>query len=1096
MTPVRLPTLIALAFVLVGCPATRPPQPDGVVVIAQVLTGGVGTVVGLKPGDRILKLVRLPAPPANPKGVTLVPEDPLSVSLFEIEQAPRGPVEMEIERDTPTGDLERRTFLLAADDWRVRFGTERSTTPGAKAWDHLRQASTHAEAHEIAAAEADYAAAERFALARHDERFLALIRQRRTDARLTVEDPIDALPDVQSAIAIHRRLEPGSLSEAAAWAVLGRLEFRRENLDAAVAALHQAKRIQAVQAPDSVTLAFTENILATCAGIRGDLEGANLHLRAALDTAERKIPEGRFTSSLYMNLGILARLRSRLDEAERYQQKALLLARRLEPGSQKEPSTLLNLADIAIARGHLDSADELLQAALRTGRTLNPKGETAANALSQLGSVAERRGDFAEAETRYKEALAILEELAPGGPSVASTLTSLASVSNSQGAPDRAERYAARALDLQRKIAPAAPIVALDLVNLAEIDLARHDSRAARARIEEALKVVGSLPETLEVAVSLRRATPLLLQLGSPADLRLAEKMVRRALAIYERVVPGTAEEADALGLLGRLERRLGRTAEAERHFTQALEALDRSVRRLGGSDLDETRFRAQFARLYQEAIELQVEAGAPREAYRTLERFRARSLLDLLGERDLAPPAELPADLVEQSRRIDARLAQFESEIGALDPTKASRRIEDLIARRARVFGERENLRAQVRRISPRYAALAAPVPLDAPAARRTLAPGEVGLAYSVGERRTTLFVLMPEGWVGAPAAGLAVATIPLGREALGREIAAFRSLVLAGQGSGDDRPLRASGARLFSLLLGPVAPWLDRAERLRISADGPLAALPFAALVVPAKGTPGSAAVYLAERWPLSTVLSATLAAELDRMRGEQPAAEALVAFGDPHYGGRPGTAASRGPRPSVRYRAGLIPLPASRGEVQQVAALFRPARSFLGAEATEARFLAEAPRGRIVHFAGHALLDPRFPLDSALALSAPVRPARAGDDGLLQAWEIFERLRLSADLVTLSACETALGVEAQGEGLLGLTRAFHYAGARTVLSSLWSVSDRSTAELMRRFYSHLGAGEPKDAALAQAQREMLAGPFGHPFHWAAFQLDGDWR
>ncbi|HXU31188.1 MAG TPA: CHAT domain-containing protein, partial [Thermoanaerobaculia bacterium] len=622
----------------------------------------------------------------------------------------------------------------------------------------------------------------------------------------------------------------------------------------------------------------------------------------------------------------------------------------------------------------------------------------------------------------------------------------------------------------------------------------RKDAKATRTRIAEALAIAGRLPPTLDMAATLRRAPALLLDLGSAADLRQAETALTSALAIYARMSPGTAEEVDALGLLGRLERRLGRTADAGRHFSQALDALDRSVRRLGGSDLDETRFRAQFALLYQEAIELQTELNQPQEAYRTLERFRARSLLDLLGERDLAPPAELPADLVEQGRRIDARLARFETELGALDPATEAAKIEEQIAGRARVFGEREGLRAQIRRISPRYAAIAAPVPLDAPAARRTLAPGEIGLAYSVGERRTLLFVLTPEGFPGAPPAGLAVATIPLDREALRREVAAFRSLVLAGQGAGDDRPLRVLGARLYSVLLGPAAPWLARAERLRISADGPLAELPFAALVAPV--APAGRSVYLAERWPLSTVLSATLAAELDRMRGEKPAAEALVAFGDPLYGGRPGTAASRGPRPSVRFRAGLPPLPASRGEVQQVAGLFRPVRSFLGAEATEARFLAEAPRGRFVHFAGHALLDPRFPLDSALALSAPDRPSRPGDDGLLQAWEIFERLRLSADLVTLSACETALGTEAQGEGLLGLTRAFHYAGARTVLSSLWSVSDRSTAELMGRFYAHLGAGEPKDRALSLAQREMLGGSYHHPYHWAAFQLDGDWR
>ncbi len=1095
-----LPALSALAFSLLACPASRPPRPDGAVVIAQVLPGGAGSTAGLQPGDRIVELVRLPAPPANPKGAKLEATDPLSVTLFEIEQAPRGPVDLSIERGalSAAGSPQRLTLRLDADDWRVRYGTERSTTPFARAWDRLREASLHAEAREVTEAEAGYAQAERFAQVRHDQRFLALIRQRRADARILVQNPGAALPDVRSAIEIQRQVAPRSLSEAAAWAVLGRLEFRRENLDASVAALNRARRIQTAEAPDSVALALTENNLATCAGERRDFEGANLHLLAALKTAQRKVPEGRFTITLYMNLGILARLRARLDEAERYQQRALRLLRRLEPGSVNEPNILLNLADLAIARGHLDSADVLLEEALRTGRTLHPKGETAANALSQLGSVAERRGDFAEAKARYKEALAILSELAPGGPSLAGALTSLATVANAQGDSDRAEKYAARALDLQRKIAPGAPVVALALVNLGEIALARRDLAAARTRIGEALKVVQDLPDSLEVASPLRRAAPLLLDLGTPEDLARAERAIRRALAVYQRVVPGTAEEAEALGLLGRVERRRGRTPKAAAHFTRALDALDRSVRRLGGSDLDATRFRAQFARTYREAIELEVEIGQPGEAYRTLERSRARSLLDLLGQRDLAPLAELPADLVEQMRRIEARLAQFENEIGALDPGTEATKIDALIARRARVFGERENLRARVRRISPRYAALSAPQPLDLAGARRTLARAEIGLSFSVGEQTTILFVLMPEGLVGAPPSGLAVFSIPIGRAALGRDVAAFRSLVLGGQALPNERALRSLGARLYQRLLAPASLWLARAERLRISADGPLAALPFAALVAPTPSGAGEArrVVYLAERWPTSTVVSATLASELDRMRSEKPAARALVAFGDPNYPSQLAAAGTRGARPASRFRLGLSPLPASRIEVTAVAGLFRPAISFLGADATETRFLAEAPKGNIVHFAGHALLDSRFPLDSGLALSPPTRPTRPGDDGLLQAWEIFERLRLSADLVTLSACETALGPEAQGEGLLGLTRAFHYAGARTVLSSLWAVSDRSTAELMRRFYRHLGAGAPKDAALSLAQREMLAGPYRHPYHWAAFQLDGDWR
>ena len=1098
----RLEGTLALALALAGCPASKPPSPDGAVVIVDVLPGGAAETAGLLPGDRILALRRASLPPANPGGVEIEPASPWDVARFEIEQAPRGPVEIEIERGGKEKNAKpaRRQYVLEVDDWRIRIGSERPATPAAKAWEHLRAASVHSDAHRAAEAEAEYAAAERFAASRNDERFLGLLLQRRSDARVTADDFTGALKDARSSLDVRRRLEPGTLAEAQSWMSLGRVQNRREELDAAKRALEQARRLQTAQAPGSMALASTENNLGTNAGIRGDVEAADRHFRAALAIAEKKMPEGRVTASLLINLGNVARMRSRLDEAEKFQRRAYALWRRLEPTSPKIPDILLNLANIALYSGDLDRADEFLNAGLAAIRKHGVEGQAAAGALAGLGLIAERRGNFAEAEARQLEALAIFSRLAPEGPSVARALTNLATSANAQGAAERAEGYAARAVALHRKIAPGSSILAYDLVNLAEIAAARNDPGAVRARIGEALGIVERLPPTLDAAATLRRAPSLLLDLGAAGDLGLAEKSLRSALSIYERFAPGTAEQVDALGLLGRLERRLGRTAEAASHFSQALEALDRSVRRLGGSDLDETRFRAQFARLYQEAMELAVDLGRPREAYRTLERYRARSLLDLIGERDLAPPAELPAALVEQARRIEAQLAQFESEIGELDPATATSRIEELIARRARVFGERENLRAQVRRISPRFAAIAAPVPLDVAAARKTLAPQEVGLAYAVGERRTLLFVVLPEGFPGAPAEGLRVASIPLGREALGRDVSAFRSLVLAGQGTGDGRPLRALGARLYSSLLAPAEPWLARAQRLRISADGPLAALPFAALTVPAPGAarpekPGDP-VYLVERWPLSTVLSSTLAAELGRMRNEKPADDELVAFGDPRYGGGPGPAPSRGPRPSVRFRSGLAPLPASRGEVEQVAELFRPARSFLGAEATEARFLAEAPRGRIVHFAGHALLDPRFPLDSALALSLPERPGHGSDDGLLQAWEIFERLRLSADLVTLSACETALGLEAQGEGLLGLTRAFHYAGARTVLSSLWSVSDRSTAELMRRFYVHLGAGEAKDQALAKAQREMLAGPYRHPYHWAAFQLDGDWR
>src|SRR5262249_22934324 len=150
-------------------------------------------------------------------------------------------------------------------------------------------------------------------------------------------------------------------------------------------------------------------------------------------------------------------------------------------------------------------------------------------------------------------------------------------------------------------------------------------------------------------------------------------------------------------------------------------------------------------------------------------------------------------------------------------------------------------------------------------------------------------------------------------------------------------------------------------------------------------------------------------------------------------------------------------LTPLPFTRAEVEGIAALFPDrARKFLGPEATEERAKSVGKDVRYIHFACHGSLDERVPLDSALVLAVPEAPAPGLDNGLLQAWEIFDHVRIDADLVTLSACRTGLGREMGGEGLLGLTRAFHYAGARSVLATLWDVSDRSTPVLMKRFYA----------------------------------------
>lgn len=204
-------------------------------------------------------------------------------------------------------------------------------------------------------------------------------------------------------------------------------------------------------------------------------------------------------------------------------------------------------------------------------------------------------------------------------------------------------------------------------------------------------------------------------------------------------------------------------------------------------------------------------------------------------------------------------------------------------------------------------------------------------------------------------------------------------------------------------------------------------------------------------------------------------------LAAFGAPHYPQADSqTAATRDSTElhSVQDRGfDFSPLPFSREEVRNISALFPEHNQvFLDTAATEEQAKTVGKQARYLHFATHGILDERFPLNSAVVLSIPEKIEDGRDNGLLQAWEIFDQVRLNADLVVLSGCRTGLGQEVSGEGLVGLTRAFQYAGARSVLASLWSVDDRRTAQLMKIFYEHLTEGESKDQALQAAQITLL--------------------
>jgi len=318
-----------------------------------------------------------------------------------------------------------------------------------------------------------------------------------------------------------------------------------------------------------------------------------------------------------------------------------------------------------------------------------------------------------------------------------------------------------------------------------------------------------------------------------------------------------------------------------------------------------------------------------------------------------------------------------------------------------------------------------------------------------------------------------------------------------LADPSRGTAADYERSALALYRDVVAPVADLLEPGGGLIVVPDGVLSYVPFEALVMDSTGASdyGSLA-YLGRRVAISYAPSSSVLRTI-RSGGDgvRPAPTMdLVAFGDPVFAGELSAMRSG---PSV-LGEDLARLPYTGDEVRTIGELFPEGRTriFLREDATEEAVLSgNALAGaRFVHFATHGIVDEDHPDFSGLALSAT--DGEAGD-GFLQVAEIFN-LHLDADLVVLSACETGLGRMVRGEGLLGLTRAFLYAGASSLVVSLWSVADRSTSELMKRFYGSLvNEKQSRSVALKDAKLSMLDDPeFAHPFNWAPFVLIGDWQ
>lgn len=1083
------------------------PSPHTGLIVENLFTGSAAHEAGLRAGDRILSWSR-PAPCETGlcRGILTSEQELLDLAT---EVGPRGPVTLAGDRLGKTKSWVLRTRRwgltvrpeLPALLWLLyRQGLEASTagdcnvadarwrqaadetghSPALSTWFLLRLATRQRMAGQWDLAQAAYRDAVAMAeqagldqLAAHGHREWArdLLRQSAWQ---------EAREHLLFALRVHELAGDATLNQASTLFSLSFATSLGGDLDQAASQARQALALRERLAPESYVVALSLSALGALEVRRAEPSTARALLIRAVELHRRVAPPGPDLAGTLVNLGNVEDTLGAIAAARAAFAEALSIYDQTIPRSDGKARALAGMALLDLASGDLAQAEAGLEGAINLWSQVGGEPVNRAKALSGLAEIARKRGHLPMAESYLGQAFEIRQALAPASLELAVDLANLGALALDRKDFAKARRAFEQALAMQRQLAAGSPTVGSLLVSLGRVEL------LSKGSLERAEASIRSGLEQLETSapVSLLRVGALV----SLAGVREKQGFDREVLALLReaqtltlRLAPDSATLAEILHRQGKLAQRL-KKAGASELLCEAVEVIERQRRQLGGSVEVRSTFELATERIYFACADAQVATGKAAAAFETTERSRACSFLALLDQRDLA--VDESAELAAQLRHLEAEDDRLQKELAAAR-ARGSADVVALERKRRDTRRQRETLRGKARHP---YQALPRS-PLSLAEARAQLDSGTLLLAYFVGEESSLLFVVEaePSGSTHSPNPGFAVHRLPVGREAIERWVTAFRSKA----GNRPDGPsLDSSGGdTLYGELLGPVEQAVARADRLLISPDGPLHALPFAALRHGQR--------FLVEDKALHLVASATVYAEFRNRRGARPAHDFdLVAFGDPDYG--PAATTERG----FLTRAGATPrlvaaLPASREEVEAIGALFDRQRVLFGAEATEENAKALSGKARLLHFACHGLLDTASPLDSGLALS-PSGKAGA-ENGLLQAWEIFESLELSADLVTLSACETALGPEMGGEGLLGLTRSLHYAGARTVLASLWNVSDRSTAGLMKAFYGHLAAGRTKDEALRLAQLELLRsgdGAFAHPYHWAAFQLYGDFR
>jgi CHAT domain-containing protein len=727
-----------------------------------------------------------------------------------------------------------------------------------------------------------------------------------------------------------------------------------------------------------------------------------------------------------------------------------------------------SIAAIYLARGELAAALREYRRTLDVlAQTPYPmiEGET----WNDLGEIYHRTADYPGSLQAYASALTVWKRM-----------------NNRRGEADTLINRAQTLLDLND--VPAAEKDLMTALNMTRAD-------GLKSEQTRALRVVGSLKLAAGQPSAARRDLHDSLALARESRDIDAESQVLRALGDLDfragHIAAARTDDENSLTLAKRAADRDGESA-ALMHLARDLNAQDdltaaqarieaaMQIIETERSNISDPSLRTRYFASYRAYADLQIEIlmrldarsperGYARAALAAAERARARSLQDTFAERAIAIAEPVPPDLAAGQRRAEDDLRMAASALsrsGDQDPEKS--RLEAAVDAASRNL---DAVKGQVRLANPRYAALLEPAALDLSALQNDLLnEHDAVLEYWLGPHVSCVWIITPNQ--------IRVLRLPPRRtlESLATALnALMREPVRASAGEGFEQlalaqrgravATHAAAERLVQALSAAATFRGLPLRRVAIVADGALAQIPFGALPLPH---------YEISYLPSLSTLTWLRHSKIDR---DRPARVAIFA--------------------APVLPAGTAPLPDARAEAAAVAGLLPKnlVTLAMGADASRSAALAMDWSGvSIVHFASHAVVDRRRPELSGIMLSASA--GEPAVDGMLRMNEIYD-LHMPADLVVLSGCETAAGPALESEGVISLSRAFFYAGARRVLASLWPVDDRATARFMREFYhalliEHMNAG----AAIELAQRRLARdNRWQSNYYWAGWVLQGDW-